>query len=180
MLTRDSQKPGPTSKNTPLGRVAQLARARRLQRRGHRFKPCHAHHPTQQATACAAVAEMTLPAASSPPSPSLVRQGLPLACLGQRMQRIQTVPERLIGLRIEVAVAVQCEADRGTKRYGSSWIFESCLTCANALRRVQHPGFSLISPQQLPEVNALELEEPTPGTGPSLVVGGLDLGTGRS
>jgi hypothetical protein len=37
-----------------------------------------------------------------------------------------------------------------------------------------------VSPKQLPEVNALELEEPTPGTGPSLVVGGLDLGTGRS
>jgi hypothetical protein len=32
-----------------------------------------------------------------------------------------------------------------TKGYGSSWIFESCLTCANALRRVQHPGFSLVT-----------------------------------
>jgi hypothetical protein len=32
MLTQDSQKPGPTSKNALLGRVAQLARARRLQR----------------------------------------------------------------------------------------------------------------------------------------------------
>src|SRR5215218_259457 len=31
-----------------------------------------------------------------------------------------------------------------TKEYGSSWIFESCLTCANALWRVQHPGFSLV------------------------------------
>jgi hypothetical protein len=31
------------------GRVAQLARARRLQRRGHRFEPCHAHHtPSEQ------------------------------------------------------------------------------------------------------------------------------------
>ena len=28
------------------------------------------------------------------------------------MQRIQAVPERLIGVRIEVAVAVQGEADR--------------------------------------------------------------------
>jgi len=33
-----------------------------------------------------------------------------------------------------------------TKEYGSSWIFEPCLTWANALRRVQHPGFSLVSP----------------------------------
>jgi hypothetical protein len=32
-----------------------------------------------------------------------------------------------------------------TKEYESSWIFERCLTCANALRRVQHPGFSLVS-----------------------------------
>jgi hypothetical protein len=30
------------------GRVAQLARARRLQRRGHRFEPCHAHQPSLQ------------------------------------------------------------------------------------------------------------------------------------
>src|SRR5215218_6839913 len=32
-----------------------------------------------------------------------------------------------------------------TKEYESSWIFEPCLTCANALRRVQNPGFSLVS-----------------------------------
>jgi hypothetical protein len=38
----------------------------------------------------------------------------------------------------------------------------------------------LVSPKQLAEVHAPELQEPTPGTGPSLVVGGLDLGTGRS
>ena len=31
-----------------------------------------------------------------------------------------------------------------TKEYGSSWIFEPSLTCSNALRRVQHPGFSLV------------------------------------
>src|SRR5512132_3582146 len=31
------------------------------------------------------------------------------------------------------------------KEYGSSWIFEPCLTWANALRRVQHPGFSLVN-----------------------------------
>jgi len=30
------------------------------------------------------------------------------------------------------------------KKYGSSWIFEPHLTCANTLWRVQHPGFSLI------------------------------------
>jgi hypothetical protein len=30
-----------------------------------------------------------------------------------------------------------------TKEYGSSWIFEQGLTCTNALRRVQHLGFSL-------------------------------------
>jgi hypothetical protein len=32
-----------------------------------------------------------------------------------------------------------------TKEYESSWIFEPCLTCANALRRVQNPGFSLVT-----------------------------------
>jgi hypothetical protein len=32
-----------------------------------------------------------------------------------------------------------------TKEYGSSWIFEPSLTCSNALRRVQHPGFSLVT-----------------------------------
>ena len=31
-----------------------------------------------------------------------------------------------------------------TKEYGSSWIFELDLTWANALRRVQHPAFSLV------------------------------------
>jgi hypothetical protein len=31
------------------------------------------------------------------------------------------------------------------KEYGSSWIFEPCLTWSNALRRVQHPGFSLVT-----------------------------------
>jgi hypothetical protein len=31
-----------------------------------------------------------------------------------------------------------------TKENESSWIFEPCLTCSNALRRVQHPGFSLV------------------------------------
>jgi hypothetical protein len=35
-------------------------------------------------------------------------------------------------------------AYRLTKEYGSSWIFEPCLTWANAIRRVQHPGFSLV------------------------------------
>ena len=30
-----------------------------------------------------------------------------------------------------------------TKEYESNWIFELCLTWSNALRRVQHPGFSL-------------------------------------
>ena len=30
------------------------------------------------------------------------------------------------------------------KEYGSRWIFESRLTCSNALRRVQNPGFSLV------------------------------------
>ena len=34
--------------------------------------------------------------------------------------------------------------------------------------------------KQLPEVDALELQDPTPGTGPFLVVRGIDLGTGRS
>jgi Common central domain of tyrosinase len=32
-----------------------------------------------------------------------------------------------------------------TKEYESSWIFEPRLTCVNALRRVQHPGFSLVT-----------------------------------
>ena len=36
-----------------------------------------------------------------------------LACLGERMQGVQAVPEHLIGVRIEVAIAVQGEADRG-------------------------------------------------------------------
>jgi hypothetical protein len=32
-----------------------------------------------------------------------------------------------------------------TKEYEGSWIFELYLTCANVHRRVQHPGFSLVS-----------------------------------
>ena len=32
-----------------------------------------------------------------------------------------------------------------TKEYKSSWIFEPHLTCSNALRRVQNPGFSLVT-----------------------------------
>jgi hypothetical protein len=31
-----------------------------------------------------------------------------------------------------------------TKENGSSWIFKPRLTCANALRRVQHPAFALV------------------------------------
>jgi hypothetical protein len=31
-----------------------------------------------------------------------------------------------------------------TKEYESSWIFEPYMTCANVLRRVQHPAFSLV------------------------------------
>ena len=42
----------------------------------------------------------------------------------------------------QVERATCCLGD--TKEYGSSWIFEPCLTWANALRRVQHPGFSLV------------------------------------
>jgi hypothetical protein len=34
-----------------------------------------------------------------------------------------------------------------TKEYGGRWIFEPCLTCSNARRRVQNPGFSLVSIQ---------------------------------
>jgi dihydrofolate reductase len=66
-----------------FGRVAQLARARRLQRRGHRFKPCHAHQPNQQVTVCTAVVSLSLPALSCPPGPSLVRQGLPAGVPGR-------------------------------------------------------------------------------------------------
>jgi hypothetical protein len=32
-----------------------------------------------------------------------------------------------------------------TKEYESSWIFERCLTWANALQPVQHPAFSLVN-----------------------------------
>ena len=32
-----------------------------------------------------------------------------------------------------------------TKENESSWIFEPRLTCSNALRRVQNPGFSLVT-----------------------------------
>jgi hypothetical protein len=34
---------------------------------------------------------------------------------------------------------------RHTKENESSWIFEPCLTCSNALWRVQNPGFSLVT-----------------------------------
>ena len=40
--------------------------------------------------------------------------------------------------------AVEVSAMGVTKGYGSNWIFGPCLTCANALRRVQHPAFSLV------------------------------------
>jgi hypothetical protein len=35
------------------------------------------------------------------------------ACLGERMKGVQAVPERLIRIRIEMAIAIQGEADRG-------------------------------------------------------------------
>jgi hypothetical protein len=35
-----------------------------------------------------------------------------------------------------------------TEGYGSSWIFEPYLSCSNALRRVHHPAFSLVSPRR--------------------------------
>ena len=41
---------------------------------------------------------------------------------------------------------LRCHHKRAlTKGYGSRWIFEPRLTCANALRRVQYPAFSLVT-----------------------------------
>ncbi len=37
------------------------------------------------------------------------------------------------------------KANVSTKEYGSSWIFELCLTCADVLWRVQRSAFSLVS-----------------------------------
>jgi transposase len=37
------------------------------------------------------------------------------------------------------------DCPRDTKENESSWIFEPCLTCSNALWRVQNPGFSLVA-----------------------------------
>jgi len=42
-----------------------------------------------------------------------------------------------------VSTRVACTA---TKEYESSCTFEPCLTCSNALRRVQNPGSSLVTP----------------------------------
>jgi hypothetical protein len=56
-----------------------------------------------------------------------------------------------------------------TKKYGSSWIFEPCLTCANTLRLVQHPGFSLgssslLSTASLGDIALYVFELTWPGT----------------
>jgi hypothetical protein len=68
----------------------------RLQRRGHRFEPCHAHQPTQQVTACPAVVQMSLLPASCPPGPSPVRQGARAGVPGRahavRVQPQSTAP----------------------------------------------------------------------------------------
>jgi hypothetical protein len=48
----------------------------RLQRRGHRFEPCHAHQTDQQVRTCATQVRVSLSAASGSAGPSLVRQGL--------------------------------------------------------------------------------------------------------
>jgi hypothetical protein len=50
-----------------------------------------------------------------------------------------------------------------TKEYGSSWIFELCLTWANGLQRVQRSVFSLVRPAQHPAACALAITlEPEP------------------
>jgi hypothetical protein len=41
------------------------------------------------------------------------------------------------------AALISCSC--ATKGNGSSWIFEPCLTWANALQRVQHPAFALVT-----------------------------------
>jgi Phage integrase family len=43
-----------------------------------------------------------------------------------------------------VSAVARHRACRSTKGHGSSWVFGPYLTCANALRRAQHPAFSLV------------------------------------
>jgi hypothetical protein len=47
--------------------------------------------------------------------------------------------------RPKTTESCQRRMPRLTKEYGSSWIFELCLTWANALRRVQRSAFSLVA-----------------------------------
>jgi hypothetical protein len=50
-----------------------------------------------------------------------------------------------------------------TKGNGSSWIFGSCLTCPNAVGRVQHPAFSLVSPNSCLRSMPWSSRNPRPG-----------------
>jgi len=59
-----------------------------------------------------------------------------------RQVRASPTSSRRRSLHVAAAPRPQAQV---TKEYGSSWIFEPCLACANALRRVQHPGISLVS-----------------------------------
>ena len=53
-----------------------------------------------------------------------------------------------ICMLMECGVSHEILTSKATKEYRSSWIFEPRLTCANAIQRVQHPGFSLVTPHQ--------------------------------
>jgi hypothetical protein len=82
-------------------------------------------------------ARMTSLAGEKQP-PALLAAGHDEQDAGRRVDDERPEDERRSG-------GEQQECGVDTKEYGSSWIFEPCLTWANALRRVQHPGFSLVS-----------------------------------
>jgi hypothetical protein len=52
-----------------------------------------------------------------------------------------------------------CACSGLTKGYGSSWIFGPCLTCTNALRRVQYPDFSLVTAEHMEALAELFAED---------------------
>jgi ABC-type multidrug transport system fused ATPase/permease subunit len=78
---------------------------------------------------------------------TLVLRHLPAARRRQLLEDLETAQ----ALQAEAAEALErrradamARRESNTKENESSWIFEPRLTCTNALRRVQNPGFSLV------------------------------------
>jgi hypothetical protein len=99
------------------------------------------------------------------------------------MQRIQAIPERVIGIRIEVAVAVQSEADRGMSSQGGDLlrirpaaIQSATAVCLRSWMRSPSSPATLVAGRQIRCRKVANRKRPTLRTHKHQIVGGPGTG----